>query len=281
MSSRWNRWLDLTLERHAELTSEEYRLLLAIARCALGFNASSATVGTRLLRQMSGLHGRSFGRALEGLQRLGLVRCVPPATTGRGNRGTYHLLLGPEWQTDEPADVRETPASARDFPETPAPSRDFRDEETPASARTIGGESPAETPAEARARRGVRVKSDDDEDVANEFETNLEGLGPITRSQRQLFAGAYAQSPDGLRDCVAQAKANGKKPVALLTALLKNGQHLNASRPATRLDRWFANAAPTLPLDHARLVLEDNFKLTGPELADANERLDRLHQGAA
>ncbi len=51
---------------------------------------------------MTGLHGRSFERAREGLVEECLLRFEPPTTKGRGHRTYYELLL-------------ESPALEREF----------------------------------------------------------------------------------------------------------------------------------------------------------------------
>jgi hypothetical protein len=129
--SDWNLYLERVLS--LRLNVSEFRLALAVARCTLGWNTRKNAVGQQHLRQLSGLHGRSFERARDNLVAAGLF-AVERGRGGRGNRDTYRLLLGDE----------ETPARERDFAGR-APELGGRPE-TPAK-------TPAETPAPQRARK--------------------------------------------------------------------------------------------------------------------------------
>jgi hypothetical protein len=137
--SNWNLFFERKLELGATLTTDEHRLSDALARCLLGFNKTAERLGEGLLRERSGLHGRSFERARAGLVEKGLLVFVSGGR-GRGKRSLYALVL-------DPAD---NPAVARDFAglsiadENPAEARDYR--------RDNPAESPAESPAEARGR---------------------------------------------------------------------------------------------------------------------------------
>jgi hypothetical protein len=54
------------------LTQEAGRVLDAIERMTLGFNVTSAAIGREMLRELTGLHGRSVDRAIGELVDLGL-----------------------------------------------------------------------------------------------------------------------------------------------------------------------------------------------------------------
>ncbi len=94
MASDWNRLLDRLLAS-PRLTASEYRLVLAIARNTLGWNRRCNRIGRKLLRDATGLDGRTFGRALAGLRAAGLVE-VRDGRPGRGNAAEYELLLDEE-----------------------------------------------------------------------------------------------------------------------------------------------------------------------------------------
>jgi hypothetical protein len=111
MASDWNRLLERLLAE--KLTVAEHRLALALARQLLGWKRTEAPLGQALLRNVAGLDGRSFERALAGLIEKRLVN-VTGGGPGRGKRATYTLMLDPQ-----------TPALQRAITdtETPAPQR--------------------------------------------------------------------------------------------------------------------------------------------------------------
>jgi hypothetical protein len=71
MASDWNRLLERLLAE--KLTVAEHRLALALARQLLGWKRTEAPLGQALLRNVAGLDGRSFERALAGLIEKRLV----------------------------------------------------------------------------------------------------------------------------------------------------------------------------------------------------------------
>jgi hypothetical protein len=101
MASDWNRLLERIIDTGA-LTVAEYRLLIVIMRSTLGYRQRSAALGERFLRDRSGLHGRSFERARQGLMDAGLLT-YESGKGGRGHRSTYKL------------NVEESPALTREF----------------------------------------------------------------------------------------------------------------------------------------------------------------------
>jgi hypothetical protein len=136
--SDWNLFLERTLA--IDLTLEELRLANAVARCTLGWSVRENRVGQQFLRDLTGMHGRSFERARAGLVAKGLID-VRSGSGGRGNRDLYRLLIEPE----TPADEREFGGEA----EMPAHEREIR-AETPAQ---MSAETPAQTSAPERAGR--------------------------------------------------------------------------------------------------------------------------------
>jgi len=127
VSSPRNRWAERVLAARPQLTAEEHRLAWALDRLVLGFRQTSERLGDQLLRETTGLHGRSLERTRRRLVERGLVRYK--AGRGRGNRSWYELVL--------------------DEPETPAPERDFpRNEKTAQKP----AEKTAQKPAPERAR---------------------------------------------------------------------------------------------------------------------------------
>ena len=63
--SNWNRLLERLLAE--DLTVAEQRLALTIARCTLGWQKNEYRIGRARLRELSGLDGRNFERARDGL----------------------------------------------------------------------------------------------------------------------------------------------------------------------------------------------------------------------
>jgi hypothetical protein len=134
MASDWNTWMERMLA--ADLTRDEMRLAIALARLTLGWNRTENELGERLLRELAGLHGRSNERARSGLVAKGLIQYTP-GEAGRGHRSRYVLILA----------------------EMPAVARVFTGSEKPAVARAFPAERKArkiapENPAVARARKG-------------------------------------------------------------------------------------------------------------------------------
>jgi len=137
--SDWNDYLDRLLARR-DLGVEEYRLALALMRNLLGFRRREDRIGEALLREASGLHGRSFERARGSLvtKRLAVFES---SGGGKGKRSLYRLVF------DE---------------ETPAPEREFDDKpETPAAERGNEVDTPADTPAPRRgcSKQGKSTKA--------------------------------------------------------------------------------------------------------------------------
>lgn len=139
-ASKWNRLLDGLLAEES-LTVAEYRLTLAIARNSIGWNRASADVGQQLLRDTTGLDGRTFQRALDGLKLKRLVT-VTGGRPGRGNRASYTLTLR----------ATKTPAVERAFSETETPAVE-RAKPTPINTRSHD----KKTPAVERARIEKKV----------------------------------------------------------------------------------------------------------------------------
>ena len=249
MSSRWNRYLDRKRDL-GPFTQHEHQLADAIARCTLGWNRESDALGEQLLRDQSRIpDGRSFHKAREGIVAKGLLSYTPPAVRGRGHRGEYELLLGEDRNTRDTAgdSVEPTPSTPL---ETHAPEREF------------SAETPVETPAVGRGRieEGVKKKNDDDGTV--DLDGLINGLGPISRSQRTLFADALHANPEGFKTCLDEAQT-GKKPPAVLTALIRDGAHLKGRKPKpTKVERWLAAQGAIFDEPTAILVMQDSFGLT-------------------
>ncbi len=195
--SNWNVWHDALLAEN--LTVAEHRLALALARMILGWNLIEERLGENLIRETAGdMHGRSFDRARQGLIEKGLLRYVP-GSDGRGNRGTYSLLLP----------VTETPAVEREIEtvETPAVAREIRKTVNPRSRVT-------KTPAVERARKGRKGKNTATSAASNlyqrAFETYLAagGSNELDRAGR----GALASS-------VKTAASNGATDEEILAAI--------------------------------------------------------------
>lgn len=131
--SKWNRLLDRLLAE--KLTLAEHRLALALARLLLGWNRDGTYLGEALIRSTTGLDGRDFTRARQGLIEKGLLNYIP-GRGGRGNRGHYQLVL-------------ETPGVDREIeaPETPAVDRVISPSVNPRREST-------KTPGVDRGRRG-------------------------------------------------------------------------------------------------------------------------------
>lgn len=81
MSSDYNAFHDRLLE--ADLGLQELWLGIAIMRATLGWNARENRIGNQLLREKTGLDGRSFERARAALIEKELIRYTPGAR-GRG-----------------------------------------------------------------------------------------------------------------------------------------------------------------------------------------------------
>jgi hypothetical protein len=92
MASNWNAYLDRL--REEKLTGNEYRLAITLMREILGYRVTEKRIGRKRLREQSGLDGRTFDRARDGLIHKGLIRYEPGAV-GRGNRSLYTLILEP------------------------------------------------------------------------------------------------------------------------------------------------------------------------------------------
>jgi hypothetical protein len=106
MPSNWNIFLERILV--SDLTLNETRLALAVARSTLGFRTASEAIGERLLRERSQLTDhRSFTRARAGLVEKGLLRYTP-GRPGRGNRSSYELLLQPKEKARSSAGISDS-----------------------------------------------------------------------------------------------------------------------------------------------------------------------------
>lgn len=188
--SNWNLLFERKLELGPALSLDEHRLLDALARCLLGFNRTSDRLGEALLRERSGLHGRSFERARGGLVEKGLL-VFESGGRGRGKRSLYALVLVPE----------ENPATERDFEpaddlgENPAPERDYWSEKP--------AKNPAENPAPERGRseKGVGESrkafpgSNDSDGVAAARDARR-GSTWLVRSQDGKLALRYADEDE-------------------------------------------------------------------------------------
>jgi hypothetical protein len=144
-----------------DLGAEEWRLAAALVRCLLGHRKRSEYLGRELLRDTSGLHGRSLERARAGLVERGLLR-YEPATPGRGHRSRYELLI-------------EKAAPERHFtaPEKAAPERHLT-EQAPA-AQNAAQNAALERP---RIEKGSTYRL---KDLTTADEEKLETvLGPVT-----------------------------------------------------------------------------------------------------
>jgi hypothetical protein len=87
--SRWNRYTEALLA--AKLTAAEHRLALAFMRLIPGYRLEERDLGNRLLREVSGLDGRSFERARAGLIEKGLIHYEPGDVARRSH---YRLAYG-------------------------------------------------------------------------------------------------------------------------------------------------------------------------------------------
>ncbi len=198
--SNWNAWHDRLLAA-PKLTPNEALLATALARIILGWNLTEERLGGKLIRATAGnMHGRSFERARDGLVEKGLLRYVP-GSVGRGNRGTYSLLL---------LDTEKT-AVAREFEtvEKTAVAREFRktikdrvpDTEKTAVPRTRKGRKGKNTATSAASERTLHQRA---------FETYLAagGSNELDRAGR----GALASS-------VKSAASNGATDEEILAAI--------------------------------------------------------------
>jgi hypothetical protein len=79
----------------------------------------------------------------------------------------------------------------------------------------------------------VEIIDPDDIEIADEagLDELLDGIGGVAPSQRERFAAAYAEHPDGFARCVADARRHGTKPAALLDTMVGAGQHHPDTRP--------------------------------------------------
>jgi hypothetical protein len=163
----------------ADLTEQEWRLAAALELSILGYWDKAAEaykieerLGEALLRSLSRLHGRSFQRARDGLIEKGVIVRFKPGKAGRGNRALYVLS--------------ETPAQARGLDgETPA--------QTPAGTPA---ENPAKTPAETPALPRGRSKKEEEEEAEDALEHEAETGNehdPVSRAKRRLEDPAYAE----------------------------------------------------------------------------------------
>jgi hypothetical protein len=87
--SRWNLLLDWKIGYRRELTHNASILLDAIGRLLLGYNSPQGELGQHLLREVTGIDGRNFGRAQGLLESLGLT--IEPRGKGRTARTFYDL----------------------------------------------------------------------------------------------------------------------------------------------------------------------------------------------
>ena len=117
MGSRTNEYLERLLE--LDLSGEEYRLAIALAREILGYRLTARKLGNATAPRPHRTHGRSFERARAGLIDKGLI-AYTAGSDGRGNRSTYVLLLEKTAQTrtyeppEKTAPTRTKPADVKD-----------------------------------------------------------------------------------------------------------------------------------------------------------------------
>ncbi len=148
--SDWNLAIELLLA--ADLSAEESRLGLAIVRETIGYRERRRAIGQHRLREWTGMHGRSFDRAREGLVEKGIVS-VERGGRGRGNRDVYEVLLDVEKPALERADAEPL--------------------EKPALERAIRSEKPAEKSAETPALERARIEEGGEEDLRTLSERGL------------------------------------------------------------------------------------------------------------
>ena len=93
--SPWNAALEHSLAAATEhrLSASALRLHLALLRYTLGWNRREASLGRRLICELSGLHGRTFERARAELVEAGLVHVEHGANEGQNTRSMYALIL--------------------------------------------------------------------------------------------------------------------------------------------------------------------------------------------
>lgn len=275
--SNWNLFLDRMIDAGPQLTKAEHRLAIVLARHILGYYQTERELGEDLLRSESRLDGRSFGRARDGLVSKRVFDYMPPTNAGRGNRGRYRLVLDPVRRDQEES-------------ESPAGERGITDTETPALARAIEVETPAQSPAQSPAPTRARIeeggKNDDDDGRNGEQDGErddqlarlhhlLAGFDTPTGNQRNLFLQALSENPDGFAACVEEARAEGRNPTAFLTERIRANAHLTATPSSEngstndRLQAWLDTIGPQVNLDTASVVLADSFGLTGEAHARA------------
>jgi hypothetical protein len=205
--SNWNLWLERLLE--VDLTGEELRLGVALAREILGWRKTEDKLGSRQLRERSRLHGRSFERAREGLVEKRRIEFEPGAS-GRGNAALYRLLL---------------------HPETSAETRAFDDEQnvrsgaevsTDGNVRTAGAETSAQTSAETSAHVRTPIEpegqgSSKESSLGVEQSSNGNGNGNGFHPKSPCCDAQLAEQGDGRLECVVCRKSYEVVGAGLLT----------------------------------------------------------------
>jgi hypothetical protein len=105
-------------------------------------------------------------------------------------------------------------------------------------------------------REDERRRVDDGVDRSVELRALLKRIGHLSASQRDEIATAYAVSPSGVRACIAAA-LKGRTPAALLTRLIRDGEHLEANDPNAE---WFVQ----IPVRHPDDPALDDVQVLGP-----------------
>jgi hypothetical protein len=129
--SPWNAYLDMVLA--ANLKHEELRRAIALARYIIGWKRESNRIvsnhiGRDLLRDATGLHGKSFERARDALVARGLL-AFKSSGPGRGKRTYYELpipyIAAPEWPIENAAPERQFTSenAAQNAAQNAAPER--------------------------------------------------------------------------------------------------------------------------------------------------------------
>ena len=161
--SDWNQFIDRGLAE--DLGLEEMRLWLALGRNLLGYRRRADRLGEMLLREASGLHGRSFERARRGLVERGMLR-FESGGGGRGRRSLYELLLDGETPAEERAYVAgETPAKTP--ANTPARGRGRSEQGARKSATT--SEPPGSGLAQEASEVASRILAIFNEEAGTDF----------------------------------------------------------------------------------------------------------------